>query len=54
MFRGPSGDSSARLLAPQTQRGLGRAVVPGDVIEVMIEGLEPLRITIGNKRADFA
>jgi fumarylpyruvate hydrolase len=30
------------------------AVVPGDVIDVTIEGLEPLKVTIGAKETDFA
>ena len=41
------------LIFTGTPAGVG-AVVPGDVIEVTIEGLEPLRITIGEKEADFA
>ena len=35
-----------------TPAGVG-AVVSGDVIEVTIKGLEPLRITIGDSEADF-
>ena len=41
------------LIFTGTPAGVG-AVVPGDVIEVTIEGLEPLRITIGDSEADFA
>ncbi len=41
------------LIFTGTPAGVG-PVVPGDVIEVTIEGLEPLRITIGDKEADFA
>ena len=36
-----------------TPAGVG-AVVPGDVIDVTIAGLEPLRVTIGEKEPDFA
>ena len=41
------------LIFTGTPAGVG-AVVPGDVIEVTIEGLEPLRVTIGEREADFA
>lgn len=41
------------LIFTGTPAGVG-AVVPGDVIDVTIEGLEPLRVTIGDKEADFA
>ena len=40
------------LIFTGTPAGVG-AVVPGDVIEVTIKGLEPLRITIGDSEADF-
>ena len=36
-----------------TPAGVG-AVVPGDVIDVTIQGLTPLQVTIGGKEADFA
>ncbi len=41
------------LIYTGTPAGVG-AVLPGDVIEVTIEGLEPLRVTIGGKEAAFA
>lgn len=41
------------LIFTGTPAGVG-AVVPGDVIDVTIEGLEPLRVTIGEKEPDFA
>ena len=41
------------LIFTGTPAGVG-AVVPGDVIEVTIERLEPLRIAIGDSEADFA
>ena len=41
------------LIFTGTPAGVG-AVVPGDVIEVTIETLEPLRIAIGDSEADFA
>ncbi len=41
------------LIFTGTPAGVG-AVVPGDVIDVTIEGLVPLRVTIGDKEADFA
>ncbi len=41
------------LIFTGTPAGVG-AVVPGDVIDVTIEGLAPLQITIGEKEADFA
>ena len=41
------------LIFTGTRAGVG-AVVPGDVIDVTIEGLEPLRITIGEKEAHLA
>lgn len=41
------------LIFTGTPAGVG-AVVPGDVIDVTIEGLEPLHVTIGGKEADFA
>ena len=41
------------LIYTGTPAGVG-AVVPGDEIEVTIAGLEPLRVTIGEKEAAFA
>ena len=41
------------LIYTGTPAGVG-PVKPGDVIEVTIAGLEPLRVTIGEKEADFA
>lgn len=41
------------LIFTGTPAGVG-AVVPGDVIDVTIDGLEPLQVTIGEKEADFA
>ena len=41
------------LIFTGTPAGVG-AVVPGDVIDVTIEGLAPLRVTIGGKETDFA
>ena len=41
------------LIYTGTPAGVG-AVVPGDVIDVTIEGLTPLRVTIGATEADFA
>lgn len=41
------------LIFTGTPAGVG-AVVPGDVIDVTIDGLAPLRITIGDREADFA
>ena len=41
------------LIFTGTPAGVG-AVAPGDVIDVTIEGLQPLRVTIGRKEADFA
>ena len=41
------------LIFTGTPAGVG-AVVAGDVIDVTIEGLAPLRITIGDAGADFA
>ena len=41
------------LIFTGTPAGVG-AVVPGDVIDVTITGLTPLRVTIGQKEADFA
>ncbi len=41
------------LIYTGTPAGVG-AVKPGDVIEVTIEGLEPLRVTIGDKEAEYA
>ncbi|UVO51033.1 fumarylacetoacetate hydrolase family protein [Sphingomonas sp. SUN019] len=41
------------LIFTGTPAGVG-AVVPGDVIEVTIAGLEPLTVTIGEREADFA
>ncbi len=41
------------LIYTGTPAGVG-AVKPGDVIEVTIEGLEPLTVTIGEKEADYA
>ena len=41
------------LIFTGTPAGVG-AVVPGDIIDVTIEGLEPLRVTIGDKDAAFA
>ncbi len=41
------------LIFTGTPAGVG-AVVPGDVIDVTIEGLAPLRVTIGDKEAEFA
>ena len=41
------------LIFTGTPAGVG-AVEPGDVIDVTIEGLEPLQVTIGEKEADFA
>lgn len=41
------------LIYTGTPAGVG-AVVPGDVIDVTIEGLEPLRVTIGEKETEFA
>lgn len=40
------------LIFTGTPAGVG-AVVPGDVIDVTIEGLEPLQVTIGSKEGDF-
>ena len=40
------------LIFTGTPAGVG-AVVPGDVIDVTIDGLEALRVTIGDKEADF-
>ena len=41
------------LIFTGTPAGVG-AVVPGDVIDVTIEGLPALQVTIGDKEADFA
>jgi fumarylpyruvate hydrolase len=41
------------LIFTGTPAGVG-PVVPGDVIDVTIEGLTPLQVTIGEKGADFA
>ena len=41
------------LIFTGTPAGVG-AVVPGDVIDVSIEGLEALQVTIAEKEADFA
>ena len=41
------------LIFTGTPAGVG-AVVPGDVIDVTIDGLAPLRVTIGEREADFA
>jgi fumarylpyruvate hydrolase len=41
------------LIFTGTPAGVG-AVVPGDVIDVTIAGLAPLKITIGEKETDFA
>ncbi len=41
------------LIFTGTPAGVG-AVVPGDVIDVTIAGLPPLRVSIGGKEADFA
>jgi fumarylpyruvate hydrolase len=41
------------LIYTGTPAGVG-AVLPGDVIDVTIEGLTPLQVTIGEKEADFA
>lgn len=41
------------LIFTGTPAGVG-AVVPGDVIDVEIAGLTPLRVTIGAKEEDFA
>ncbi|NIJ08520.1 fumarylpyruvate hydrolase [Sphingomonas vulcanisoli] len=41
------------LIYTGTPAGVG-PVVPGDVIDVTIEGLEPLQVTISEKEADFA
>ena len=41
------------LVYTGTPAGVG-AVKPGDVVEVTIAGLEPLRVTIGEKEAAFA
>ena len=41
------------LIFTGTPAGVG-AVVPGDVIDVTIEGLDPLQVTIGDKEGDFA
>ncbi len=41
------------LIFTGTPAGVG-AVVPGDVIDVTIDGLEPLRVTIGDKEPGFA
>lgn len=41
------------LIFTGTPAGVG-AVVPGDVIDVTIAGLEALQVTIGPKEADFA
>lgn len=41
------------LIFTGTPAGVG-AVAPGDVIDVTIEGLQPLRVTIGPKEAAFA
>ena len=41
------------LIFTGTPAGVG-AVLPGDVIDVNIAGLEPLRVTIGEKDAAFA
>jgi fumarylpyruvate hydrolase len=41
------------LIFTGTPAGVG-AVVPGDVIDVTIEGLEPLQVTIGDTETDFA
>ncbi|UAJ12595.1 fumarylacetoacetate hydrolase family protein [Glacieibacterium megasporae] len=41
------------LIFTGTPAGVG-AVVPGDVIDVTIGGLTPLRVTIGGKEVDFA
>lgn len=41
------------LIYTGTPAGVG-AVVPGDVIDVSIEGLQPLRVTIGAKDSAFA
>lgn len=40
------------LIFTGTPAGAG-AVLPGDVIDVTIDGLESLRVTIGEKEADF-
>ncbi len=40
------------LIFTGTPAGVG-AVVPGDVIDVTIEGLSPLQVTIGGKQPDF-
>ena len=44
---------SGDLIYTGTPAGVG-AVKPGDVIEVTIADLEPLRVTIGDKETDFA
>ncbi len=41
------------LIFTGTPAGVG-PVLPGDVIDVTIEGLEALRVTIGEKEAGFA
>ena len=41
------------LIFTGTPAGVG-AVLPGDVIDVTIEGLEPLQVTIGDKEPDYA
>ena len=41
------------LIFTGTPAGVG-AVQPGDVIDVTIEGLEPLQVTIGDREADYA
>lgn len=41
------------LIYTGTPAGVG-PVVPGDVIQVTIEGLTPLQVTVGEKEADFA
>lgn len=41
------------LIFTGTPAGVG-AVLPGDVIDVTVEGLEALRVTIGDRQADFA
>lgn len=41
------------LIYTGTPAGVG-AVQPGDVVEVTIAGLEPLKVTIGEKERDFA
>ena len=41
------------LIFTGTPAGVG-PVLPGDVIDVTIEGLAPLQVTIGDKEADFA